>query len=111
MKKEFRIKKTEDIELLIKNKDFYNGKYLVLYIKENHDLDHFHYALSVSKKSGDAVTRNLFKRRIRSVIRELNIKNSYEFFVMVKKSVNDLPYQTIKEELTSLLTKSKLLEN
>ena len=58
MKKEYRIKKSTDIELVLKHKNSVGNKNYIIYIMKNSEAKHFRLAMSVSKKLGDAVTRN-----------------------------------------------------
>ncbi|MBP5342562.1 ribonuclease P protein component [bacterium] len=110
MKKQFRIKKTEEIELVLKERKVVGGKHFVIYKKENHENTHFRYALSVPKKFGDAVLRNKMKRRIRAIVRSYNLINEIDFFVIAKASSNTLSFKEIKEELDYLFKKAQLLE-
>lgn len=110
MKKQYRIKKSEDIETILKEKDSTANKHFVIYKAENHENNHFKYALSVPKKYGSAVERNKVKRRIRAVIRSIKIKNDYDFFIIVRTTTNILSFQEIKKELINVLNKSQLLE-
>ena len=55
MKKQFRIKKTEEIETVLKERKIVSGKNFVVYKKENHENTHYRFALSVPKKFGNAV--------------------------------------------------------
>jgi len=40
MKKEYRVKKSSDIEMIVKTKQSTGNKYFVVYKKENHDNTH-----------------------------------------------------------------------
>jgi len=110
MRKEYRIKKSEDIESLIKLKNVKAEEHFVIYYKENHELDHFHYALSVPKKFGIAVKRNEIKRRVRSIVRLNPIKKDIEFFIVIKDTARTLSFEEIKLEINNLLKKSNILE-
>lgn len=108
MKKEYRIKKNQEIESILNEKKSVASNHFVIYVRENHENTHFKYAISVPKKFGNAVERNLMKRRVRSIIRESNISDNYDFFVVVKKQANILTFVEIKKELLSLFIKTKL---
>ena len=108
MKKEYRIKKNQEIESVLIEKNSIASKYFVIYKKENHENVHFRYAISVPKKYGNAVNRNLMKRRIRSVVREIELVNDYDFFIVVKSQASILSFDQIKKELLSLFTNLKL---
>ena len=111
MKKEFRVKKSAEIEEIIKFKDVIGSKHFVLYKKENHENNHYRFALSVPKKYGHAVERNQIKRRIRSIVREEKIVNNVDLFVVVKVTASNLSFEEIKEELLDLFQKAQILED
>ena len=110
MKKEQRIKKTEEIEAIVKNKQSVSGENFVIYKKENHLPVGPRFALSVPKKFGIAVKRNLIKRRIRSIYDSLNIKKEYDVFVVAKQKASILSFKQIEEELLMLFEKANLVE-
>ena len=82
MKKQYRIKKSKEIQQLIKHKTTVGNSYFVLYYQKNHENNNFRYALSVPKRYGNAVERNLIKRRIREIIKVNNFLNDYDFLVL-----------------------------
>ena len=71
MKKEYRIKKSKEIEEVLKNKKYASNPYFSIYIKENNENHHFRYAISVNKKIGKAVVRNKIKRQVREMITDI----------------------------------------
>jgi ribonuclease P protein component len=109
MKKAFRVKKSSEIEEIIRQKKSVGSKHFVLYTKKNHGQNHFRFAVSVSKKFGNAVERNVAKRRVREIISKLDIQDTYDVFVVIKKHANGIPFSTYEEEITSLVTKQKIM--
>ena len=111
MKKEYRVKKSEEIEKIIKAKDSVGNKYYILYKKKNNETSHFRYATSVSKKLGKANVRNRLKRQVVSIIDNLpiNLNLNYDVFIIVRKTILDIDYDTMKNELEYLFVKGKLL--
>lgn len=110
MKKEYRIKKTQDIEKIIKNKKYQASPYFVIYKLNNPETSHYRYAISVSKKLGNAVTRNKIKRQIRASIRELNVveNQQIDFFIVAKSKVLNLDHNGYLTELLYLLNKQRI---
>lgn len=109
MKKEFRIKKTTEIESIIKKRKFIANKYFIIY-KDINETNNFRFAISVPKKYGNAVSRNKMKRRLREIIRKNKSKISIvDFFIIVKKEANVLNFQEIENNILELLTMSKIL--
>ncbi len=108
MKKEDRVKKSLEIEKIVKHKNSVGNKFFVIYKKENKSK--FRAAISVSKKYGNAVKRNQAKRRVRAILTELNYNEfkSFDVLIVIKPNSSDLPYLKMKEQLTYLIKKHKL---
>lgn len=110
MKKKFRIKKSDEIQQLMSKRNTVGNSYFVLYYQKNHDNINFRFALSVSKKFGKAHERNLMKRRLREVIKDITFKSEAEFFIIAKLKSKGLNFSEIKESVEDLLKKANLLE-
>lgn len=110
LKKVFRIKKSDEIEALIKTRNVVSNKYFKLYCRKNHDAKYFRFALSVPKKYGKAHERNLMKRRLRMIISSLPIKHHHEFFIIVSPYAKTLSFAEIKTSIEYVLMKKNLLE-
>lgn len=111
MKKEYRIKKNDEIQLLMSKKKTVGNLYFVVYYHKNHDQEHFRFALSVPKKYGNAVQRNKIKRRIREVIKDISIEKKIDFFVVVKTKARELNFNDIKTNLLNLLLNANILKD
>ena len=111
MKKEYRIKKTNEIASLMKKRQSVGNMYFVVYYQKNHDQNHFRFAISVSKKYGIAVERNLMKRRIREIVKDCQIKDDVDFFVIAKKKAKTLKFYDMKKQINHLLKKAKILKD
>lgn len=106
MKKEFRIKKSKEIDAIIHRKQRIGNDFFVVYYKEN-NLTHFRFAISIGRKYGNAVNRNKIKRQIRSIVRNQSSLPNYDYVIVVKKKADTLTYQTMVETITKQLNKSK----
>jgi len=111
LKKEYRIKKSEDIQKLMKKKNTVGNVYFVIYYQKNHDQNHFKYAISVPKKYGNAVKRNKMKRRIREIIKDESILPNIDFFVVAKVKSQNLDFNEIKMNIKKLIKKANILKD
>ena len=111
MKKRFRVKKEKDFSAIFKEgKSFANRKF-VIYRLENTE-QHFRVGLSVSKKLGNAVTRNQIKRRIRHILIEHKnqLVENVDFVVIARKGVEILDYAEMEKNLLHVLKLSKIYQ-
>lgn len=109
MKKEYRIKKSKEIEEVLKNKKYSSNPYFSIYIKENNENHHFRYAISVNKKIGKAVVRNRIKRQVRSIISQIEIKDNIDLFIIVRSKVLDIDFDEMNKQILYLLRKQKAI--
>ena len=111
MKKNFRVKREKDFkEIFQYGTSFANRKFVVYQLE--HQQNHFRVGLSVSKKLGNAVTRNQIKRRIRHIL--LNVRehlaDNVDFVVIARKGVESLDYAEMEKNLLHVLKLSKIYQ-
>jgi len=109
MKKAYRIKKNSEIKEVLKAKQSKGNQYFVIYKKYNHDQPHYRFAISVSKKYGNAVERNKAKRYVREIIRKLDIIENLDVFIVIKPKSKMLSFQEHDQQITSLLRRQKII--
>ena len=112
MKKQYRVKKNNEIELILKEKKFFSNQFFTVYKRKNLETNHFRYAISVGKKIGNAVVRNKVKRQVTSIIDNLdiNLNSNTDVFIIVRPKVNEADFITMKLQLEYLFNKHKLLK-
>ncbi len=112
MKKIYRIKKNSEIDAVFKHRKSKSDGFFSIYYKEDENTEHFRFALSIGKKYGNAVSRNLAKRRIRMIIQshKMHLKKNQMFVIVIRPNVSTLSYQQIKEKIIELFYKTKLME-
>ena len=106
MKKEFIIRKNEEIQKVIKTSKKYVNKYFIVYYKKN-ELEHNRFCVSVSKKIGKAHIRNLYKRRVKDILMKNNINKSNDYVIILRTAILEVSYEKIKNELLKTLEGDK----
>jgi len=109
MNKDYSVKKSSDIEKIIKKRKSVGNTHFVVYKSENHEETHFRFAVSVPKKFGNAVHRNKIKRQIREIMAKLDVIDKIDVFIVVKKNANELDFEQIKKSITWLMNKQNIL--
>ena len=111
MKKEYRVKKNEDFQTIIKKKKSVANRQFVVYYDQNND--HLRVGISVSKKLGNAVVRNKIKRQVRMMVHEVFDKNEkMDYIVIVRNQFLMNSYHDNIKDLKYLCNKiKKRMEN
>ncbi len=106
MKKEYRIKKSKEIETILRKKRSSGNKHYIIYVTQNHETNHFRLAMSVSKKIGNAVVRNRLKRQIKNIVQQntSHLKN-YNIFIIARADCKDISHKERVDSITRLLKK------
>ncbi len=104
LRKSFRVKKEKDFNAIFQEGKSVANRKFVVYRLENSE-QHFRVGLSVSKKLGNAVTRNQIKRRIRHVLiaHKDQIIENLDFVVIARKGVEEMNYTDIEKNLLHVL--------
>ena len=111
MKKSFRVKREKDFKAIFKDGTSFANRKFVVYQLENQQ-NHFRVGLSVSKKLGNAVTRNQIKRRIRHILLSVreHLADNVDFVVIARKGVENLDYAEMEKNLLHVLKLSKIYQ-
>ena len=104
-----RIETIKDQKLfnnIIKKGKFKKDTYFVIYYIKKEEVQN-NYGIAISKKVGNAVTRNKLKRQTRAIIdnhRNL-FKNGHNYIIMIRKGSVGADYQLLERALVELLEK------
>lgn len=102
MKKQYIVRKNQDFSKIMRNGKKYQSENFSIYILNN-DLNYNRYGISISKKLGNAVERNKFKRQIRDIIDNYNIKfNGFDIILIGRLRLKDRKYIEIKEDIAKI---------
>ena len=105
MKKINIISKNYEINNVSDNKNMVKNRYFYIYNKLNNE-KYYRFAICVSKKIGNAVRRNKIKRQIKDIIDKSNLvfSNAKDYVIIVRKEINNIDYQLMKESLINLIS-------
>lgn len=111
MKKELRIKKNKDFQAVFQKGQSFANRQFVVYSLQKDNQDYFRIGLSVSKKLGNAVTRNRIKRYVRQSVFELKdqLASGYDYVIIARKPVAEMEFFEIKKSLIHVLKIGKVL--
>ncbi len=112
MKKQYRVKKNQEIEAILANKKSYYNSYFSIYKMNNPKTSHFRYAMSVGKKIGNAVERNSLKRKIRAALQCINIPldNNIDIFIIARPKAKELEFKDMVKQIEYLLFKLHIIK-
>ena len=106
MDKLHTVKKSREFSNIIHNGIFFKNKSYVIYYKDN-DLGIYRFGISVSKKLGNAVNRNKFKRQLRFIIDKYkkNYQNGVDYIIIIKNGFIDLNFESKEKDFVYLINK------
>jgi ribonuclease P protein component len=110
MNKQQRIKKNKEFQRVFKKgKSFANRQFIVYVLKS--DQPEFRLGLSVSKKVGNAVTRNRVKRYIRQTFLEIkeDVMPNADYVIIARQQAADLDFHESRKSLEHILKIARAL--
>ena len=109
MKKKNVLKKNIDFDRIIKNNRSYRYKNYIIYLERSKE-EEYRFGLSVSKKIGNAVTRNHIKRQLRAIIDEKSYQKGFNCIIIVKKGILEESFSDMKNNLYAAFQKLNILK-
>lgn len=107
MRKELRIRKSQEFTEIIKNRNFYSSNVMTIYVREKEE--HNRVGLSVGKKVGNAVVRNKVKRQVRMMVQEIyTFEENFDTIILIRDKFTQESYESNKKVLEKLLKKVKI---
>ncbi len=105
-----RLKKSKDFKNAIRNGGSWANQTLVL-ICYFSGLSSSRVGFSVSKRVGNAVTRNKIKRRLREIIRNEDLPAGWDIVFIARKGCSISNYITLSRSVQSLFSRAKLSDS
>ena len=106
MDKLHTVKKNYEFSNIIHSSKYVKNRSFVIYYKEN-NFAHYRFGISVSKKLGNAVNRNKFKRQLRNIIDKYkkNYQNNLDYIIIIKNGYVDLDFESKEKDFVYLINK------
>ena len=104
MKKKYIVKENKDFKAIMDKGICKKNKSFVIYSIKN-ELLYNRYGISVSKKLGNAVFRNKYKRKIRAIIDSYKKNYNYgrDYIIILRKGAIEKSYDNLKEDYIQLI--------
>jgi ribonuclease P protein component len=108
MKKEYRVKKSQEFAEIMNYKKFYTCPSFAIYVKPRKE-DHARVGISVGKKMGKAVVRNKIKRQVRMMVQDIySFEEKFDTIILVRVKYHEENYINNKKLLERLVKKVKI---
>lgn len=100
------VKKNDDFARAIHNGKFVKNSCYVIYACAN-NFDRYRFGISVSKKLGNSVHRNYYKRQLRFIIDKYKkyYQKGIDYIIIIRKDYVDLEFSSKDEYFLKLINK------
>ncbi|MDN4071424.1 MULTISPECIES: ribonuclease P protein component [Fictibacillus] len=108
MEKKKRIKKNEEFQEVFKRGKSSANRQFVIYALEKSDQSHLRLGLSVSKRVGNAVTRNRIKRVVKEIFmkHEGEILSGRDYIIIARNPTADMDFSEMEKSLLHVLQRA-----
>jgi len=109
VKRRYRLRSNRQFQEVRRKGESTGNQLLVLCYRPN-NLDHSRFGISVSKRIGNAVTRNLVKRRLREALRIRidTIRPGWDLVFIARNPIRDADYHQMDDACARLIRRAQL---
>ncbi len=115
MDKLHTVKSSLDFSNIIHNCSFVKNQSYVIYYNKDNGVGNYRFGISVSKKLGNAVCRNKYKRQLRFIIdkNKKYYQNNFDYIIIIRNGYIDLDFISKESDFIYLIEKinKKVKEN
>ena len=109
MKGKQHLTRSQDFDRVYRQKASWASGLLVIRAAEN-QMDYARYGFSISKRVGNAVIRNLVRRRLREILRGVPPRAGWDIILIVRAPAAHANFYELNKAVEDLLRRAKLLE-
>lgn len=111
MEKKYRIRKNTEFKKIYKSGKNYWNRNIILYCMKN-DINETRAGFTISKKMGNAVTRNKIKRRMKEAYKRnfFDLKSGYDLIFIPKKHIVNISFGELENSIRHILKISGVLK-
>ena len=95
-----RISTRAEFKEVFKKGRFFEEKYYKFFITASAN---FKFAVVVSKKVGNAVTRNLIKRRIRNIVWPHYKTGKFKFVIITRPGIENIKFSILEKQIKNIV--------
>lgn len=112
MHRTHRLRKNEEFQIVFQQGTSAANRQFVVYTLRKEGQAAFRVGISVSKKLGNAVTRNRVKRYVREAIASLEeqIDDAYDLVVIVRQGTEQLTLAEVRSSLLHVLKRANVIK-
>jgi ribonuclease P protein component len=112
LQREYRLKRRNDFRKVFRAGNSFANRQFVVYVFKRAERGPIRLGISVSKKIGNAVTRNRVRRLVKEISRHwvTYLSPQSDIVVIARKPVANMDYHQVKSSLQHVYTRAKLFE-
>jgi ribonuclease P protein component len=108
MQRERRLRKSTDFAAVRAEGRSWADRLLVLIVRPN-GTETTRFGFSVSKKQGNAVVRNRFKRRLREVARAASVEEGFDVVIIARRNAAAADFASLERSANNLFRRARIL--